>query len=77
MQTLVVGLLQGLAGGTLLYITFYEVLDRQKLSKMGMTGLAGCFFLILGFSVMAGLEAAGKTFMRSSSANFKNVNWMR
>merc|ERR1712029_961881 len=53
------GLLQGLAGGTLLYITFYEVLEREKLEKMGMDGLAGCFLLILGFSIMAGLEAAG------------------
>ena len=59
-QIMVMGLLQGLAGGTLLYITFYEVLEREKLEKMGMDGLAGCFLLILGFSIMAGLEAAGK-----------------
>lgn len=58
-QTLVIGVLQGLAGGTLLYITFYEVLDKEKLSKLGMTGLSGCFLLILGFAIMAGLEAAG------------------
>ena len=58
-QTLVIGLLQGLAGGTLLYITFYEVLDKDKLAKLGMNGLGGCFLLILGFAVMAGLEAAG------------------
>ena len=58
-QIMVMGLLQGLAGGTLLYITFYEVLEREKLEKMGMDGLAGCFLLILGFSIMAGLEAAG------------------
>ena len=46
-QIMVMGLLQGLAGGTLLYITFYEVLEREKLEKMGMDGLAGCFLLIL------------------------------
>ena len=51
----------GLAGGTLLYITFYEVLDREKLSKSGMTGLLGCFLLVLGFGAMAGLEAVGKS----------------
>ncbi len=54
------GLLQGLAGGTLLYITFFEVLEREKLEKIGMTGLMGCFLIILGFGLMAGLEAAGK-----------------
>ena len=59
LQTLVIGLLQGLAGGTLLYITFYEVLDKEKLAKLGMTGLGGCLLLILGFSLMAGLEAVG------------------
>ena len=62
LQTLVIGLLQGLAGGTLLYITFYEVLDKEKLAKLGMTGLGGCLLLILGFSLMAGLEAVGKVF---------------
>ena len=55
-----VGLLQGLAGGTLLYITFFEVLEREKLEKIGMTGLLGCFLIILGFGLMAGLEATGK-----------------
>ena len=58
-QTLIVGLLQGLSGGTLLYIAFYEVLDREKLAKAGMTGIIGCALLIFGFSVMAALEAAG------------------
>ena len=53
----------GLAGGTLLYITFYEVLDREKLSKSGMTGLLGCFLLVLGFGAMAGLEAVGKSLL--------------
>lgn len=59
MQTLVIGLLQGLAGGTLLYITFFEVLDKEKLSKLGMSSFTGCILIILGFGIMAGLEAAG------------------
>ena len=58
-----IGLLQGLAGGTLLYITFYEVLDKEKLAKVGMTGLTGCLLIILGFGLMAGLEALGKVKM--------------
>ena len=59
-HVMVMGLLQGLAGGTLLYITFYEVLDREKLERTGMNGMAGCFLLILGFSIMAGIEAVGE-----------------
>ena len=55
----VIGILQGLAGGTLLYITFFEVLDKEKLAKLGMGSLWGCFLIILGFGIMAGLEAAG------------------
>ena len=37
-HALVIGVLQGLAGGTLLYVTFFEVLDRERLKKYGMTG---------------------------------------
>merc|ERR1712008_59967 len=58
-QFFIIGLLQGLAGGTLLYITFFEVLDKEKLSRLGLGSLYGCFLLILGFGIMAGLEAAG------------------
>lgn len=58
-QILAVGILQGLAAGTLLYITFFEVLEREKLESVGMTGLLGTFLIIIGFALMAGLEAAG------------------
>ena len=64
-KTLVIGILQGLAGGTLLYITFYEVLDREKLDKAGMTGFLGCFLLTFGFAFMAGLESVGMCKVRS------------
>ena len=56
---LVIGVLQGLAGGTLLYITFFEVLARDKLARYGMSGLAGATAVMLGFTVMAAMEAAG------------------
>ena len=62
-QDFVIAILSGLAGGTLLYITFYEVLDREKLSKNGMTGLLGCLLIVAGFSAMAGLEAVGKSLL--------------
>ena len=58
-HVLIIGVLQGLAAGTLLYITFFEVLARDKLSKYGMSGLLGAVAIILGFSVMAALEAMG------------------
>jgi len=66
-EVLVVGVLQGIAGGTLLYITFFEVLEREKLEAVGMNGLMGAFIIILGFGFMAGLEASGKS---SSSLYF-------
>merc|ERR1712020_811719 len=55
----VIGVLQGLAAGTLLYITFFEVLARDKLAQYGMSGLLGALAVLLGFSLMAGLEAVG------------------
>ena len=65
-QFFIIGLLQGLAGGTLLYITFFEVLDKEKLSKLGFGSLYGCFLLILGFGIMAGLEAAGNVWVKKT-----------
>ena len=58
-HVLIIGVLQGLAAGTLLYITFFEVLSRDKMDRYGMSGLLGAVNIILGFSVMAGLEATG------------------
>jgi len=59
-QILTVGLLQGVAAGTLLYITFFEVLEREKLESAQMSGLLGVTLIILGFASMAGLEATSK-----------------
>ena len=56
---LVIGVLQGLAAGTLLYITFFEVLARDKLAKYGMSGLLGALAVMIGFTLMAGIEAQG------------------
>ena len=58
-RTWVIGSLQAIAGGTLLYIAFYEVLDREKLKKAKMTGLLGCLLITIGFYSMAGIEALG------------------
>ena len=56
---LVIGVLQGLAAGTLLYITFFEVLARDKLTKYGMSGLVAALAIMAGFTLMAGMESAG------------------
>jgi len=53
---LLMGVLQGLASGTLLYITFFEVLSREKLGRYGMSGLVGALFILLGFSLMAAVN---------------------
>ncbi|OQR70473.1 zinc/iron transporter-like [Tropilaelaps mercedesae] len=53
-ETLVVTVLNGIAAGTLLYVTFFEVLQKQKnLSLHGMFQLTA---VILGFSLMLALE---------------------
>jgi len=55
---LLIGVLQGLAGGTLLYITFFEVLAQDKLRKYGMCGLSGSLMILLGFTLMTVMEAS-------------------
>ncbi|XP_022668736.1 zinc transporter ZIP1-like [Varroa jacobsoni] len=53
-ETLVVTVLNGIAAGTLLYVTFFEVLQKQKnLSLHGMFQLTA---VILGFGLMLALE---------------------
>ena len=58
-QDLAVAVLQGIAGGTILYITFFEVLDREKRKQTG-SGIMRLAFILLGFSVMVALQALGE-----------------
>jgi zinc transporter 1/2/3 len=58
-QGLVVAVLQGIAGGTILYITFFEVLDREKRKETGC-GLVRIVFILVGFSIMVALQAVGE-----------------
>jgi len=53
---LLMGVLQGLAAGTLVYITFFEVLSKDKLTRHGMSGFLGVLFVVSGFSFMAALN---------------------
>lgn len=54
---LTVTILQGLAGGTILYVTFFEVLERERGRPGGR--LLKFLFVLLGFGAMASLEAFG------------------
>ena len=47
------GVLQGVAGGTFLYITFFEVLPQEM--KLPKKRLLKVFFVMLGFASISGL----------------------
>ncbi|KAK5647452.1 hypothetical protein RI129_002344 [Pyrocoelia pectoralis] len=53
-KSFAVVLLEGLSAGTILYITFFEVLNREKERRVYI--LIRAAFLGAGFSLMAGLE---------------------
>ena len=52
------GVLQALACGTLIYVTVFEILERERSKKV--SGLAQFFFVILGFGAMLLVEFLGK-----------------
>lgn len=56
-HTLIIGILQGIAAGTLLYVTFLEVLERER-RKTG-NGLVKLLAVFLGFVLLSALEALG------------------
>jgi zinc transporter 1/2/3 len=57
-HTVVNATLQGLAAGTILYVTFFEVLDRER-KKDTVPGLLKLLFTIIGFFFMVTLEIFG------------------
>merc|ERR1719481_1532832 len=54
-QTVTVTLLQALATGTLLYVVFFEVIEKERLK--GTSGLIQVFFVTLGCLAMIGMES--------------------
>ena len=50
----IVGFLQALAGGTIIYVVVFEVLERER--SKNVSGLAQLFFVILGFCAMLAVE---------------------
>lgn len=59
-HTLAIAVLQGIAAGTLLYVTFLEVLERER-AKEQVDGLIKFAAFFLGFVLLSLLEALGKT----------------
>jgi len=51
-------ILQGLAGGTIIYVVMFEVLQREKMKEV--SGLLQLVAIIVGFSVMLVIEILGK-----------------
>lgn len=56
-QTVAVTVLQGLATGTLLYVVFFEVIEKERFK--GTSGLVQVSCSVLGFLCMLGLESVG------------------
>ena len=54
-----VGILQAIAGGTILYVVVFEVLQRER-SKKHVPGLLQLVFVSMGFTAMTLVEALGK-----------------
>ena len=52
---LLIVVLKGVSGGTILYVTFCEVLERERTKPNGRFFML--FALLVGFSIMAGLQA--------------------
>ena len=63
----VVAVSQALAGGTLIYVAVFEVLERER--SKNITGLVQVAFVILGFCVMMLVEFFGKLFIVIISIN--------
>ena len=53
-------LYEGLAGGTILYVVMFEVLQREK--EKEVSGVFQLLGIVLGFSAMMVLELLGKLF---------------
>jgi len=56
-QTVAVTVLQALATGTLLYVVFFEVIEKERMK--GTNGMVQVCFVVLGFLCMLAMEAIG------------------
>ena len=65
---LVIAILQGIAAGTLLYVTFLEVLERER-QKPG-NGLIKLSAILVGFILLSSMEAIGFSLNCCSANSF-------
>ena len=61
-------ILSALACGTILYVAFFEILERER--SKATVGLLQWALLVLGFLLILGLQAAGIYFPCSSNGIF-------
>jgi len=64
-------ILQGMAAGTLLYVVFFEVLARERANEK--SGLLQLLAIIVGFTLMLGLQIASEFVSRKKSAPERDV----
>ncbi|EFN62665.1 Zinc transporter ZIP2 [Camponotus floridanus] len=64
-------ILQGMAAGTLLYVVFFEVLARERANEK--SGLLQLVAIIVGFTLMLGLQIASELLSRKKSASERDV----
>ena len=56
-----VAVLQALAGGTILYVVAFEILERER--SKSISGLVQLCFVIVGFAAMMTVEILGNVFI--------------
>ena len=54
---MVVAVLQAMAGGTIIYVVVFEILERER--SKNVSGLAQLCFVLLGFGVLLSVELLG------------------
>ena len=66
--------IQGIAGGTLLYVVMFEVLNRERTKNVaGLVQLAG---ILVGFASMLMIEIFGESFNKTlSSPKTNTIPW--
>ena len=68
-----VGVLQALAGGTIIYTVVFEILERER--SKNVSGLAQLFFIILGFCVLLMVQLLGNLSIFSKYQSYLRKTW--
>ena len=68
-----VGVLQALAGGTIIYTVVFEILERER--SKNVSGLAQLFFIILGFCVLLMVQLLGNLSFFFTNQSYPRKTW--